>query len=115
MTGSWREYSPAVVFSLALHGAMVLAVVLLAQISLRRPLETIKPLALDAVVIDSRTLHMSAPEPAPAPAPAQVAAPAPAPITTPAPATAPPIDAAALVKRRITEQRAQEARVAAEN
>src|SRR5580692_6368719 len=93
MQGFWREYSPAVVFSVALHMAMVLAVLLAARISIHRAPEIIKPLALDAVVIDSRTLRPSAAAPAPAPAPAPV--PAPAVVPAPAPAPAPVKEAVA--------------------
>jgi colicin import membrane protein len=140
MAGVWREYSPAVVFSIVLHGAMVVAVFLAAQISLKRPLETIRPLALDAVVIDARTLRGS--EPAPAPAPVSAPAPTPVPVAAnPAPPAPPPAPlpspkteaprqpdaaaqakaaheaqaaAAALAQQRLAEQQALAAKAAAE-
>jgi colicin import membrane protein len=132
MAGVWREYSPAVVFSIVLHGAMVVAVFLAAQISLKRPLETIRPLALDAVVIDARTLRGSEPAPAPTPVPvaANPAPPAPPPAPPPSPKTeAPPqpdaaaqakaaheaqAAAAALAQQRLAEQQALAAKAAVE-
>jgi outer membrane biosynthesis protein TonB len=90
MQANWREYSPAVVFSIGLHVAMVVAVLLAARLSLHRTPEIIKPLALDAVVIDSRSLRPSAPAPAPAPAPAAAVTP-----PAPTPPREPPVKAQA--------------------
>lgn len=113
MPGYWREYSPAVVFSIALHVAMVLAVFLAARISIHRAPEIIKPLALDAVVIDSRTLRPSAPPPAAVAAPAPVVpAPAPAPTPAPAPAKEPAAKAAAQIQAAQTLAAEQARRVA---
>jgi colicin import membrane protein len=119
----WREYSPAVIFSIALHGAMVAAVILAAHISLHRMPEIIKPLALDAVVVDARTLRPSAPAPvaAPQPAavPAPVPAPAPVPVKEPKPAAAAQLQAAQALaaeqaKRLADAQRIADAQRAAE-
>jgi colicin import membrane protein len=109
----WREYSPAVIFSIALHGAMVAAVILAAHISLHRMPEIIKPLALDAVVVDARTLRPSAPQPAAVPAPAPV------PVKEPKPAAAAQLQAAQALaaeqaKRLADAQRIADAQRAAE-
>jgi colicin import membrane protein len=115
----WREYSPAVIFSIALHGAMVAAVILAAHISLHRMPEIIKPLALDAVVVDARTLRPSAPAPVAAPQPAAVPAPAPVPVKEPKPAAAAQLQAAQALaaeqaKRLADAQRIADAQRAAE-
>jgi colicin import membrane protein len=112
MQGFWREYSPAVVFSVALHVAMVLAVLLAARISMHRAPEIIKPLALDAVVIDSRTLRPSAPAPAPAPTPEPAPAVVPAPPPAPAPVKEPVAKAAAQVQAAQTLAAEQARRLA---
>ena len=119
----WREYSPAVIFSIVLHGGLVAAVILAAHLSLHRMPEIIKPLALDAVVVDSRTLRPSAPAPARAPTPPPAAAPAPAPAPAPvrepvakatAQALAAQTHAAEQAKRVADEQRLVEAHKIAE-
>ena len=119
----WREYSPAVIFSIVLHGALVAAVILAAHLSLHRMPEIIKPLALDAVVVDARTLRPSAPAPTPAPTPPPTAAPAPAPAPAPvrepvakatAQALAAQTHAAEQAKRVADEQRLMEAQKIAE-
>ena len=119
----WREYSPAVIFSIVLHGALVAAVILAAHLSLHRMPEIIKPLALDAVVVDARTLRPSAPAPTPALTPPPTAAPAPAPAPAPvrepvakatAQALAAQTHAAEQAKRVADEQRLMEAQKIAE-
>ncbi len=109
----WREYSPAVVFSILLHGALVAAVILAAHLSLHRMPEIIKPLALDAVVVDARTLRSSAPAATPAPAP-PAAAPTPAPAPAPAPVREPVAKAAAQAQAAQTHAAEQAKRVADE-
>ena len=125
MAGFWREYSPAVGFSVLLHAGIVVAVIALTQLHFTRKPETIHPLGIDAVVIDARTLH--AREPAPS-APVPVPAATPAPTPSPAPAQpAPAVDTAAqakahaaeaaaaanLARQRIADSQAEAARVAA--
>lgn len=120
MNGAWREYWPAVGFSLAVHAAIVLAVIFATNLSLHRTSEILKPLGIDAVVIDARSLRPSAPPAAPAPAPAPV--PAPEPVHA-APAVSKAVQEnlqreaqaaqAALAKQRIADAQAEAARAAA--
>jgi colicin import membrane protein len=57
MPGVWREYSPSVVVSLFLHGGFVVALVLMTQFSWHRADQSLHPLPVNAVVVDSRVLH----------------------------------------------------------
>jgi colicin import membrane protein len=128
VAGFWREYSPAVGFSVLLHGGIVVAVVILTQLHFSHAPQTIHPLAIDAVVIDARTLHAREPAAAAAPAPAPAAEQPPAPVATPAPVPAKPAveraaeakaraaeaaAAATLARQRIADSQAEAARVAA--
>jgi colicin import membrane protein len=57
MPGFLREHSWSIVFSVALHGLLVLAFAAAALITIHHTLPTMQPLAVDAVVIDSQVLH----------------------------------------------------------
>lgn len=109
MSRPWSEYTPAVGFSLAVHAAIITAAWAVAHVSWRPAPQTIKPLGIDAVVVDARSLRPSAPAPA---APAPSAAPAPPP-SPPAPTVADRQEQAALAKQRIADaQKAADTRKA---
>jgi colicin import membrane protein len=57
MMVSTREYSWPVVFSVLLHGAIAVALLLITRISITPPRHIIQPLPIDAVVISSQVLH----------------------------------------------------------
>jgi colicin import membrane protein len=57
MVGAIRENSWPVVASVALHGLIAVCVVLASNLSVPRPLPASEPLAIDAVVVDSRVYH----------------------------------------------------------
>jgi colicin import membrane protein len=57
MPGFLREHSWSIVFSVALHGLLIVAFAAAALISIHRALPTLQPIAVDAVVIDSQVLH----------------------------------------------------------
>jgi colicin import membrane protein len=57
MVGAIRENSWPVVASVALHGLIAVAVVLATNLPVNRPLPASEPLAIDAVVVDSRVYH----------------------------------------------------------
>src|SRR5882762_1644425 len=52
-----REHSWAVVVSVLLHGLLVGGLLLAALNSVRRPLPSLQPLPIEAVVVDSQVLH----------------------------------------------------------
>ncbi|HSZ07183.1 MAG TPA: cell envelope integrity protein TolA [Steroidobacteraceae bacterium] len=57
MPGFLREHSWSIVFSVALHGALIAAFAAAALITFHHSLPTLQPVAVDAVVIDSQVLH----------------------------------------------------------
>ena len=57
MPGFLREHSWSIVFSVALHGALIAAFAAAALITIHHSLPTLQPMAVDAVVIDSQVLH----------------------------------------------------------
>jgi colicin import membrane protein len=57
MPGFLREHSWSIVFSVALHGALIAAFAAAALITIHHSLPTLQPMAVDAVVVDSQTLH----------------------------------------------------------
>ncbi len=115
MNGFWREYSPSVVASVALHGLLVLGILSAARISLHHPSPNLQPLPLTAVVVDARSLRPA--EPAPAAAtpvtPVPVAPSPPAPPAPPAPVPDPQIAARAAAEARAQAQAAEQQRQAA--
>lgn len=57
MPGFLREHSWSIVFSVALHGLLIAAFAAAALITIHHALPTMQPIAVDAVVVDSQTLH----------------------------------------------------------